>query len=505
MYCDSGGLSSIYAPLSAKSIEDDKMKLNLFLWILLFAGSSLAGISYEKKGKTKEEPAKMEKTAQSVGQALSVNDLSRVSGRLKVEGATIRAFKLFFPQPVVVGNASSSDKAFAREVYDIIKRDLTIINGFDFIAHTGPLSTTSEFSLLKQKGVEGVSKIEIIFQGNDIKATATHKNLITNNRSLKSFAANKLGKRRLAHLLAQSIYEEFIGPENIFLLQIAASKRRGSNSEIVMLDFDGHNEVDISNGPWDKFSPRDKFSPQFSLDGKSILYTVIYDQGQAIVEQTIGSPERQFRTRQPGINIDPRILPNNRGMLVTLSFENKANIYLTDRTGGIKGKLTDSLGLNLSPSIHPDGTGFAFVSDRSGSPQIYVQSLAGGLSASAQRLTFQGKYNQTPQFSPDGNLIAFTGRDEKKEFDIFLFEIKSRRISRITENARKEKPWRNEEPFFTPSGRFVVFTSEREGKDKPDIFIASLNGDHQFRITDANSDPKSSGYFSPVVRPKPAF
>ena len=50
-------------------------------------------------------------------------------------------------------------------------------------------------------------------------------------------------------------------------------------------------------------------------------------------------------------------------------------------------------------------------------PQLYVMSSDGG---EPKRITFQGNYNQTPAFSPRGTHVAFTARDERNVFDIFL-------------------------------------------------------------------------------------
>ncbi len=281
------------------------------------------------------------------------------------------------------------------------------------------------------------------------------------------------------------------------MLQIAAVKREKSGeSHIVIMDFDGQNETVVSGGKWLKSSP------SFSPDGKSLLFAVNTPDGQAIVEQNIGSKQFQFRIRKPGLNIDPRVMPDNSNILVTLSFEkNSANIYRATRLGTVLGPFTKGLGLNLSPAISADGKEVAFVSDRSGNPQIYVQAV--NSDKPAERVTFKGNYNQTPDFSPDSRMIAFTGRDERKIFDIFLLERKTEnkpeRLSRVTENQG-----RNQEPVFAgPKANFLIFTSEREGKPKPDIFISTLNGAHQYRLTDANSNPKTNGYFSPTVKPKP--
>lgn len=470
------------------------MNWRLMLWTLLLVPEIFAGITFEKNNsEPSQKPSPLENTVKDVARAVPAGDLSGINARLRVEGAAFRAFNLYFPPTKNPAALTAANKKSATDIRQIIERDLAIVGGFNFVTHSESLLKTDDDALMKQKGAEGLSKLSLSFSGNSIKASLEHKNLITGKKSFKTFEGTIESTRRLSHLLAQSIYEEFIGPEDLFLLQVAAIKRDGGGSQVVMLDFDGHNEQSITSGSWRKTSP------YFSPDGKSILYTVVSSRGQGIVEQEVGSKRIQFRLKKDGLNLDPRIMPDNSGMLATLSFENNANIYRASRTGSIIGKVTDGLGLNLSPSISTDGKELAFVSDRSGTPQIYVQALSADNQTKklATRLTFQGKYNQTPHWSPDGKLITFTGRDENKIFDIFLVERTSGRVSRITENQG-----RNQEPFFTPSGRFVIFTSEREGKPKPDIFIATLNGDHQYRLTNANADQKTLGYFSPVVRPK---
>lgn len=448
-----------------------------FFGLCLWASVALAGIV---------EP-KAEKQIEEVKKSLAKGEISNVNARLKVEGATFRLFNLYFAPTNESAGLSAEQSKQLKEIRAIIERDLAIVGGFSFMVG----SKQDQDALLKQKGAEGVVKLSLGIKGERISANIEQKNLMTGKKSYQSFSGNLKGLRRLSHLISQSIYQEFIGPEDIFLLQIAAVKRSGKDSQIVMLDFDGKEEQALTSNNWTKAAP------YFTPDGKNILYSVISSEGQGIVEQEVGKSHFEFRVKKSGVNLDARIFPDNSGMLATLSYENKASIYLLSRTGTLKRKVTESVGLNLSPSISSDGKEMAFVSDRSGNPQIYVQSLVGDAKALPTRLTFQGKYNQTPHFSPDNKLIAFTGRDENKVFDIFLIERASGRVSRVTEGQG-----RNQEPYFSPSGRFVIFTSEREGKNKPDIFISSLNGDHQYRLTDASSDKKTAGYFSPVFRPK---
>ena len=428
-----------------------------------------------------KDPDMLEKTALQVKGAVAKNDISQVTARLRVEGAEFKTFNLFFPDTQLSMLLSTAERQTSADIRKIIERDLAITGGFKIMAGSGLAQKYDNEALLKQKGAEGISYLSLSFRGPVIRAAIEHKNFMTNQSAKYNFEGNTGQVRNFAHKLAQNIYENYIGPEDIFLRQIAAIRKINNTNQVVMLDFDGQNEVLISSGA----SP--KLGPYFAPDGKTILYTIISNQGQKIVEQEIGAKNIQERTKRKGLNLDPRVLPDNSGILATLSLGRNANIYKTTRLGEVLEAVTKSSGRNLSPNISQDGKLLTFVSDGSGSPQIYEQIL--GANSPATRLTFQGRYNQTPVYSPDSNLIAFTGRDEAKVFDIFLLERSSKRVSRITQNQG-----RNQEPYFSPSGKYIIFSSERDGQNS-ELYLASLNGTHQYRLTNGG------GYMSPVIRP----
>lgn len=464
-----------------------------YVCVLFFLGISSSlwarGLSV-KRPLAAPEP---QKTALEVQKAMAPSDLSSISARIRVEDAQFRPFNLFLP-PCELGAMSVIEKKKAAEVRQVLERDLAITGSFHLMTEA-PSAKLGTDELLAQKGAEGSSRCQLSIRGQKLRAIIDHKNFLSPGKmTRKSFEVPYLQYRLLAHQMAQSIFEEFIGPEDLFLLQFAAVKRAKNYSQIVLFDFDGYNEQAVSTNAWSKASP------YFAPDGKSILYSVITDQGHGIVEQAIGIPTFQFRLRTTGLNIDPRVLPDNSALLATLSFGKIANIYKTTRTGELIGPVTENKGMNLSPTISPDGKSLAFVSNRGGSAQIYLQDLptTKGKIPQAHRLTFMGEYNQTPAFSPDGRLIAFTGRDQRSTFDIYyLYDIetaedgkKKAKIARVT----KDKG-RNQEPFFTPSGRFIIFVSEREGRSEPDVYLANLSGTHQYRLT------TTGGYYSPVIRP----
>jgi TolB protein len=459
------------------------MYLKLLLLLVISLSLKAKEISFDNTKSAAEQ------TAESAQKALAKEKegmLSTVNAKVRVEGATFRPFKLFLKDVTGPKGKIGEAAKLTEQVWRVIENDLAISGGVT-LDKNAILDPKNE-ALLKAKGVEGRSLITFEVSNTEIKASIDNKNLITGQQSRSSFRGKKGDTRILAHHLAKNIFEKYVGPEDLFLLEIAAVKNTKQGAQIVLMDFDGYNERPLTAGNWLKTSP------SFSPDGKSILYTVITPRGHAITEQVIGSKNVKFLMRNAGLNIDPRIFPDESGMLATLSFGVQPNIYLASRGGEIKAKLTESLGMNLSPSISSDGKRMAFVSTRSGTPQIYMQELnvTDAKKAVAKRITFQGQYNQTPAISPDGKLVAFTGRDEKRVFDIFVVEPDSTRVSRITQNQGS-----NMEPSFTPSVRYVYFSSnERTSHANHEIYLATLNGAHQVRIT------TTGGFITPIVRPR---
>jgi TolB protein len=92
-----------------------------------------------------------------------------------------------------------------------------------------------------------------------------------------------------------------------------------------------------------------------------------------------------------------------------------------------------------------------------------------------RRRTFQGTYNQTPDWSPLGDLIAFTARDERNAFDLFTVSTKTGEVKRLTQDQGN-----NEEPTFAPNGRLIIFTSTRLGA--PHLFVMTTDGSAQLPL-----------------------
>jgi len=109
--------------------------------------------------------------------------------------------------------------------------------------------------------------------------------------------------------------------------------------------------------------------------------------------------------------------------------------------------------IDTSPQFSPDGSLIAFRSTRTGSHEIWI-SDPGGLHP--MRLTnISGPLAGSPRWSPDGETIAFDSRQSGKA-DIYLISARGGRPHRLTEYEAV--------PSWSRDGRYVYFGSDRSGR-----------------------------------------
>jgi TolB protein len=291
----------------------------------------------------------------------------------------------------------------------------------------------------------------------------------------KTYRASDL--RDAVHELANDIVQSFTGKRGVFGSRIAFAMTGHGPHEIAAVDMDGGRTASLTK------MGSDSLLPAYSPGGAEVAFTSYLRNNPDLWIVPAGGGRARRVSKQPGLNTGAAWSPDGRSIVVTLSFEGNSELYkISPDDGHVLARLTNNPGIDSSPAFSPDGSQIAFVSNRQGSPQIFVMPASGG---APKRLTFQGKYNQTPRWNPrtDKAQIAFTGRDERGVFDVFILDVKSGRIDRVTQGKGS-----NLDPTWSPDGRLLAYTSSRGG-----IFVQNPETHHEVQIWRGGASSPSWG------------
>lgn len=118
-------------------------------------------------------------------------------------------------------------------------------------------------------------------------------------------------------------------------------------------------------------------------------------------------------------------------------------------------QITQGMGLYAIGPVSPDKKSVLLIAKKpDAAPNLYVMSV--GDHSIRPPLTSLKWGVAGPQWSPDGQSIAFAGFNETASFDeIFILNIKTGTVRQLTKNGFSDK-----EPVFTPDGKQILYTSD---------------------------------------------
>jgi TolB protein len=390
-----------------------------------------------------------------------VDDLPRV----RITDPNRDLLKLGVPNAVGDGDLS-------RQASEIERRDAEVVGLFRVLDPASfPPALQQEgmgfaAALWSQVGAQGVVKLRAAREGGN---TVVEGRLYQIGRGespilSKSYRGPEL--RMLVHQWMNDVIEKFTGVRGVFGSRIVFAQS-GRGNDIASIGMDGAEVNQLT-----KMLGSECLLPAYSPSGREVAFTSYLRGGADLWIVSAGGGRARPISRRSGMNSGAVWFGDSATLALTLSHEGNAEIYkMRASDGSIISRLTHSGGADLSPSLSPDGGQIAFVSDRQGTPQIYLMPSSGG---GGRRLTFQGNQNTTPKFNPraDKPLIAFTGRDERNSFDVFVYDLKTGKIDRMTQNQGS-----NFDPAWSPDGRLLVYSSTRGG-----LWVLNPETRHEIQI-----------------------
>jgi TolB protein len=285
--------------------------------------------------------------------------------------------------------------------------------------------------------------------------------------------------RRVAHIIADAIYERLTGEQGYFDTRVVFVSESGPKDSrqkrLAIMDQDGANVRFLTQGNELVLTPR------FSPSRQEITY-MSFEGGQPRVYLLqLETGQREIVGNFPGMTFSPRFSPDGQRVIMSLQQDGNANIYAMDLRSRQTTRLTSTTAIDTSPSYSPDGNRVVFESDRGGRQQLYVMNADG---SNQQRISFGDGSYSTPVWSPRGDLIAFT-KQSGGRFSIGVMRPDGSGERILTSG------FHNEGPTWAPNGRVLMFFRQPAGSGGPQLYSIDLTGYNEQPVQTPNygSDP----------------
>lgn len=381
----------------------------------------------------------------------------------------------FEPLPIAVADFTSNSGAEAmmgRDIARVVAADLERSGLFRpieksaFIEQVGPGFSVPRYADWRQINASGLVTGTVTPVGAGQVKVEVRLWDTYNEQQIEGKVFNTITRnwRRVAHLIADKIYERVTGESGYFDTRIVYVSESGPFKKrikrLAIMDQDGENHKFLTDGRFLVLTPR------FSPNTQEILY-LSYAKGKPqVFQRDLQTGREESLGTYEGMSFAPRYNHNGNNMVMSIAKNGNTEIYGMDLRSRKMHAITNSAGIDTSPSYSPDGSQIVFNSDRGGSQQLYIMDAGGG---GVKRISFgDGRYG-TPVWSPRGDLIAFT-KMSRGRFFIGVMRTDGSGERLLTES------WLDEGPTWAPNGRVIMFHRQAGGGGRVRLYSVDVTG-----------------------------
>jgi TolB protein len=368
-----------------------------------------------------------------------------------------------------VGDDKNNSVIYSKLFKETIENDLSFSKYFNIFQEdfSNFLKKKKKLDFLSKKYKQMIFISAVVSTNNEQKFIVDFKvfdvvsgEIILENKYINDF----VNYRCVAHNISDEIVYKIIGETGISKSKIVFINDSTGFKEIYIVDYDGYRLRKLSN---DKTI---NIIPKWSPCGNKIIYTSYLNNNPDLFVLNISMKKRNIISKYQGLNVTGNFSPDNEKIIITLSKGKYPNLYIIDIEGNIVKRITNTSCINTSPSFSPDGRNIVFISDKIGFPQLYIINIITG---NIKRIITNGPCD-SPSWSPRGNKIVFSMSENKKKYNLYIYDLSFEKIIMLTNNQGN-----NENPSWSPDGRFITFSSDRSGKGE--IYIMSVDNEFETR------------------------
>ena len=369
------------------------------------------------------------------------------------------------PIPIAIPSLAGADGASAQlgqDIAGVITNDLgnsglfKPINSQAFIQGATAQGDTPNFQNWKVIGAQALVTGRAEAQGGNIRVEFRLWDVLPQQQIQgTAYTTSQANWRRIAHIIADVIYERLLGEKGYFdtrIVYIAATGPRDRRTKrLAIMDQDSQNNRFLTDGSWLVLTPR------FHPTRDQIAFMSYANNRPRVYLFDLGSGRQSVLGEFQGMTFAPRFSPDGSNVVMSVTRGGGSDIVAVDLASHASRRLTDSGAIDVSPCYSPDGSQIVFNSDRDGDQQLYVMGSGGG---GAKRISFGRARYATPVWSPRGDLIAFTRfAGEQGNFAIGVMHPDGSGERILSESFSVEGP------TFAPNGRVLMFWRETAARD----------------------------------------
>ena len=370
------------------------------------------------------------------------------------------------PIPIALPDLNGPDGSSAqlgRDIAGVISADLArsglfrLIDRAAFIQANAPVAAAPNFQNWKITGAQALVTGSVqILGGGQVRVEFRLWDILPQTQIQgTAYTTTQANWRRIAHIMADVIYQRLLGEKGYFDTRIvyisATGPRDRRTKRLAIMDQDSENNRLLTDGSWLVLTPR------FHPTRDQIAFMSYANNRPRVYLFDLTSGRQTVLGDFAGMTFAPRFSPDGGSVVMAVSNGGGSDIVAMELSSRVPRRLTSSGAIDVSPCYSPDGAQITFASDRGGDQQIYVMGSGGG---GAKRISYgNGKY-ATPVWSPRGDLIAFT----RYSGDTSNFAIGVMHPDGSGERILSEG-WLVEGPTFAPNGRVLMFWRETRSLD----------------------------------------